>query len=182
MASSSCSRLRARSAATSGLRQTTGRLDLGEALLVEERQLERARGDQPLDLRRLERADPGDPVAVRHQLEVRLGDDPAIADDDHRAKAKARLQLPDLGRQRLVVVELTREDLDRDRPPRPVVEHELAVSEVAAREALLDPRLAGEQPIERGVEIVLVGPADVELPTERPTARASGPSRASSPA
>ncbi len=100
-------------------------------------------------------------------------------------------------------MQLAREDLDADRPARPVaeqpvddlrrpalpiarvaelgqrtstalevggrdvVEHELAVGEVARGEALLDPRLALQQPVERGIEIVLIGRGDAELCAER---------------
>jgi hypothetical protein len=62
------------------------------------------------------------PVRAGHQLEVGLGDDPPIADHDHRRQAEAPFELVDLGLQRLVVVQLAAEHLDRDRPPRPVAE------------------------------------------------------------
>ena len=140
---------------------------------------------------------------LAHELEVGLGDHAAIGDDDHRLKAEAGLELCDLRGQRLVVVQLAREDLDRNRPAGPVaeqpvddlprsafavtripqprqrasaalevgrgdvVEHQLTVAQVAAREAVLDPLLALQQPIKRRVKIVLIGAGDTEFGTER---------------
>ena len=78
-----------------------GRVDLGQVGLVKERQLQRAGGGQPLDLRRLQRADPAAAVGLAQALDVGLRDHPAIAHDDHRLQAEALLQLGDLGRQRL---------------------------------------------------------------------------------
>jgi hypothetical protein len=63
-------------------------------------------------------------------------------------------RVAELGQRAAAPLEIARRD---------VVEHKLTVLEVAAREPLLDPLLALCQPIERGVEVVLVGAGDTEL-------------------
>ncbi len=51
--------------------------DLGQVVLIEQRELQRPLFDQLSDLRRLERRDPAGPLLAQ-QLEVGLGDHPAI--------------------------------------------------------------------------------------------------------
>src|SRR5438309_1768766 len=48
-----------------------------------------------------------------------------------------------------------------------VVEDERRAGEMTARERLLDPPLAGKQPVERRVQLVLVRPLDRQLARER---------------
>ena len=56
--------------------------DLGQVVLIEQRQLQRPVFDQPSDLRRLQRRDPAG-CLLAQQLEVGLGHHPAIGDEHH---------------------------------------------------------------------------------------------------
>jgi hypothetical protein len=79
-------------------------------------------------------------VRAEHR-DVGLGDHAAVAADDHPLDPEALLEPPERLRQRLVVVDLALEDLDRDRPPlgragEPVADLQLpllAVARVAER-------------------------------------------------
>ncbi len=91
--------------------------DLGQVLLVKQRELQRAADQQLLDLRRFQRRDPAHPVSRGEQIDVGLGDHSAITHHDHPLQAKPRLQLGDLRAQRLIIMDLSGEHLDRDRAP-----------------------------------------------------------------
>ena len=44
-----------------------------------------------------------------------------------------------------------------------VIEDQLAIAQVTAREPVLDPLLARTQPVERGLEVILIGALHAEL-------------------
>ena len=101
VASMSSARLRARSAASSGLRQTIETLagivvggDLRHVALVEQRQLQGAAlGRQSLDGRGAQRGDPVEAGWLEVGVDARLGDHAAIADQHDAFEPKARAQL-----------------------------------------------------------------------------------------
>jgi hypothetical protein len=114
--------------------------DLGQVRLVEQRQLQVAGVDQRLHLRRLERRDPVEAVLFQ-ELDVGGGDHAAVAADDHPLDPEALLDPLQRRGERLVVVDLAVEDLDRDRAAlrragQPVLDLQLpflAVARVAER-------------------------------------------------
>ncbi len=91
--------------------------DLGQVVLIKQRQLQRPVLDQLADLRCLQRRDPAR-MLLAQQLEVGVGHHPPIGDDHHPLKSEPSLELLDLRGKRLVVVQFAREHLDRDRPAR----------------------------------------------------------------
>ncbi len=95
----------------------TGKLlrcgDLREVLLVPQRRLENTGSGELLDRWRLQRGDPVDPVSVREKLDVGFRDDPAIRHHDDALQGETVLE-PGDPRQRLVVMQLAAEHLDRD--------------------------------------------------------------------
>jgi len=129
VASSNSPRLRARSSASAGLRQTIRRSrvigagDLDQIALVEQRELQRAviLGEH-LDVRGAQSGDPVEPGRLQFLGDARLGDHSAITDQHHAAQAEALPQLVDLDLERAriggIAPGLRRgrlEHLDRDR-------------------------------------------------------------------
>ena len=130
VAASRSSRLRARSAASTGLRQAISRSpgiviggDLGQVLLIEEAELERpVLGHQLLDRRGAQRGDP--PVGIRPRRAVLVlvqrgdpggGDHPPVADHDHLGQPElVPHHRDDLG-ERGRVAGVAGEYADRDR-------------------------------------------------------------------
>ena len=122
VAASKSARLRRRSAASKGLRQTisrspaiVGRGDLGQVTIVEQRQLQRAAIRQLLDARRPERGDPVQPGRLEILADARAGDHAAVANHDHTVQAEAELELLHLAAERHRVGGVALEHLDCDR-------------------------------------------------------------------
>jgi hypothetical protein len=78
--------------------------------------------------------------------------------DDLGRAGLAVARVAELGQRAAAALEVGRGD---------VVEHERPLAQVAAGERAFDPLLASEQPVERAVELVLVGALDPELGGER---------------
>jgi hypothetical protein len=91
--------------------------DLGQVDLVEHRQLQAAFLDQLSHLRRLERGDERELGRVRDEGHVVFGADPAVGHHDHPGEPEPLLELVHLRGQRLVILHIALERLDRHRPP-----------------------------------------------------------------
>ncbi len=109
--------------------------DLGQIRLVEQRQLQLAALDQRPHLRRPQRRDPVEAVLLERG-DVGLGDHAAVAADDDPLDPEAPLDPLQRRRERLVVVQRSVEDLDRDRPAlrragQPVADLQLSLPAVA---------------------------------------------------
>jgi hypothetical protein len=87
--------------------------DLRQIALVEPRQLQGpARGRQPLNGRGAQRGDPVEAGRPQLGLDARLGDQPAVTDQDHPGQAEALPDLGDLRRQRARIADAAVEHLD----------------------------------------------------------------------
>ena len=73
---------------------------LGHVALIEQRELQRAALQQPLDRRRTQRRDPIETGRLDVLGDARLGDHAAVADQHHVIEMEALLELVDLCRQR----------------------------------------------------------------------------------
>jgi len=125
---------------TQALLRVVGAGDLGQVELVEQRQLQRSLLDQLLHLRRLQGGDPGHALLLGERLQVGLRDHAPVDHEHDRPQPEAKPELLHLVEQRLVVVDATGEDLDRDRPPlrladEPVDDLERAAAAVARETA-----------------------------------------------
>jgi hypothetical protein len=105
VATRSASRLRARSAARAGLRQTTRRSP----------ELQVAGLDERPDRGRPQAAHPVDPARLPQPRDPGGGQHPPIADEDDLGKAEPVAELLDLGLDRGRIRGVAREDRDRDR-------------------------------------------------------------------
>jgi hypothetical protein len=95
--------------------------DLGQALLIEERELEGPARGQRLNCRGAQRGNPVEPLD-RPQILPQAGvrEDPAVADQHHARDREPLADLLDLRRQRLGVAGVAREHFDGDRTAVPV--------------------------------------------------------------
>ena len=177
--------------------------ELGQVLLVEQRQLQRLGLDQGAHLPRPQRADPPQPRMTLELVDLHLCQQAPVPDQHHPLKPEALAQLQDLVHDGVRVGGVAGIGFDRDRgsarraqhgvddlglaalavavvaetrqrtgaplvvAPAHVGEHRRAFVQVALGETALDARLAGEQPVHRLVQVVLVGAAQVELLGQR---------------
>ena len=122
VAASRSSRLRVRSAASSGLRQTIsrspgilGRGDRRHVALVEQRHLQRPGLDQRPDRRRAQRGDPVEPGRASSSSMRAWVIMPRSPTSTTRSRREAFLELVDLGRQGARIAGVAVEHLDRHR-------------------------------------------------------------------
>jgi hypothetical protein len=92
-----------------------GSCDLSQVALVEWRELDRARLDEPPDRRRPQGGDPVEPGRLDGLLKARLRDHAAIADQHDALKRERLLELVDLARQRRRIAGIACEHFDRNR-------------------------------------------------------------------
>lgn len=98
------------------LARVIGAGDLDEIALVEQRDLQRAIiGGECLDIGGAQRGDPVEPSRFELLGDARLGDHPAITDQDHAAQTKALPQLVDLDLELGWVGGVAGENFDRHR-------------------------------------------------------------------
>ena len=93
-----------------------GRGDLGQVLLVEQGQLQVPAGDQLPNRGAAQRRDPAQPRMLSQALDLRLGQQAAVAHQHHPRQPEAPPQLVDLIGQRGWVGRVARIDVDRQRP------------------------------------------------------------------
>src|SRR5262245_45325361 len=124
VASSRACRLRVRSSASSGLRQTTqslawiiGRSHLGEIALVEQRKLNGSCLNQAADRRRAQGRDPVKARWLDGLVQTRLGNHAPIADQHHTLKCETPFNLADLARERGRIADIALKDLYCHRAP-----------------------------------------------------------------
>ena len=89
--------------------------DLDQVLGIEQRQLQRAVGDQGLDLGGAQRADPVQLRGAQFVADARMGEHAPIPDQTHPAQPEAVLELGDLGGQGVGVGGVALEYLDGHR-------------------------------------------------------------------